>query len=214
MPPIIETRAVSRRYGGRWALRGVDLEVQEGRALMLHGANGSGKTTLLRILATALRPSGGEVRLFGQPWGAAVRDRMALLSHADGHYDDLSARENLRLLSRPGVEEALAAVGLAERGDDRVRGYSAGMRKRLGFARILMKKPTVVLLDEPYAALDPQGAAFVDELITRLRRDGTTLVVSTHQVARAATLCDDAMRLDLGRVSWTGRAADAAGTAD
>lgn len=178
---------------------------------MVVGANGSGKTTLLRILATALRPSAGKLELLGKPWGFAVREEVCLLSHADGHYDDLTARENLRLAGRGGVDEVLAAVGLDQRGDDIVRGFSAGMRKRLGFARVLLKKPPIVLLDEPYAALDPEGARFVDTLVGQLRDGGTTLIVSTHQVARAAKLCDDAVRLDLGKVIWTGPAAQAVG---
>lgn len=209
----VDATAVSRRYGGRWALRGVDLKVETGRAVMVCGANGSGKTTLLRILATAIRPTGGELKILGHAWGTEVRPSVCLLSHLDGHYDDLTARENLDLTGLPGVEAVLAEVGLDKRADDRVRGYSAGMRKRLAFARVLLKKPPLVLLDEPYAALDPEGARFVDALVGKLRAGGTTLVVSTHQVVRASALCDDAVKLDLGRVVWTGTAKDVVGEA-
>lgn len=213
---MVQAEKLARRHGARWAVRGVDLEVARGRALMVIGSNGSGKTTLVRMLGTAITPSAGSLRLFGEPVGPGVRSRVAMLSHADHHYDDLSALENLeiaaRLLPRPGgpsPREILARVGLGARADDIVRTFSAGMRKRLAFARLLWKRADLVLLDEPYAGLDPSGARFVDELVLSLRSGGTTVILSTHQVVRVATLCDDAVLLDAGRVKWRGKAADA-----
>jgi ABC-type multidrug transport system ATPase subunit len=135
-----------------------------------------------------------------------------LLSHADGHYDELSGRDNLQLArelgSLPGdVDAVLDAVGLAGRAGDAVRGYSAGMRKRLSFARLLLKRARVVFLDEPYAALDPGGHALVDRVLADLRNAGATVLVSTHQLARVAALADEALRLDGGRLAWRGPAA-------
>lgn len=212
--PAILARGLTRRLGRTWALRGVDLEVAQGRSVMLFGANGAGKTTLVRVLATALRPTAGTLRLFAQPAGDPIRPRVGLLSHADGHYDELSARENLDLAAGLGararpVAEVLEEVGLAARADDGVATFSAGMRKRLAFARLLLKDPDLVLLDEPYAQLDPPGHAFVDRLLADLHARGRTVVVSTHMVARVATLCQDAVRMEKGRISWSGPAADA-----
>jgi ABC-type multidrug transport system ATPase subunit len=223
--PAVTAERLTRRYAGRWALRGVDLRFERGRAVMLCGANGAGKTTLIRMLGTAIRPTGGVLRLFGEVPGASVRSRVAMLSHADHHYDELSARENLALSAQLGphpqgdVAAALAEVGLGGREDDLVRGFSQGMRKRLAFARLLWKRAELVLLDEPYAGLDPKGRVLVDSIIRRLRADGATVVLSTHQVERGASLCDDAVFLEAGRVSWAGRASEApaiagAGTRD
>lgn len=181
---------------------------------MIIGANGSGKTTLIRLLGTALSPTSGTLRLFGGSPEAA-RPRVAMLSHADQHYDDLSARDNLliadRLAPRAGTDvgAVLEAVGLGPRADDIVRTFSQGMRKRLAFARLLWKRAELVLLDEPYAGLDPAGGRFVDTLVRDLRASGTTVVLSTHQVSRGAALCDDAVLLEGGRVKWRGKAADA-----
>ena len=201
--PVIHARSVGRRLSGRWAVSGVDLEVASGERVLVHGPNGSGKTTLLRLLSSALSPSAGSVALFGVP-APEARGRVALLSHADGHYDDLTGRDNLVLAARLGrlqgtVSAALESVGLFARADDLVRNYSAGMRKRLAFARLLLKSPALVLLDEPYAALDPAGHAFVDELLTGLAARGATVVVSTHQVDRVAPGCTQAVHMEAGR---------------
>lgn len=215
--PVISTVRLARRYAGRWALRGVDLRVERGRALMIFGSNGSGKTTLIRLLGTALRPTSGRIELFGRaPEDDGVRARVAMLSHVDHHYDDLSALENLELAASLGPPRAgdpieqLRAVGLEDRAGDLVRSFSAGMRKRLAFARLLWKRAELVLLDEPYAGMDPAGQALVDTLIGSLRATGTTVVLSTHQVDRGAGLCDEAVLLRAGRATWTGQAADAA----
>jgi heme exporter protein A len=221
--PMVDARApavaihaaqLSRRHGGRWALRNLDLDVEAGTALMVFGPNGAGKTTLIRMLGTALAPTTGTLRLFGLPPGDQVRPRVAMVSHADHHYDDLSARENLRILARlcprDGDPDALLEeVGLGGRGDDIVRTFSAGMRKRLLFARMLWKKPDLVLLDEPYAGLDPAGARWVDKLVLDLRGRGATVVMSTHQLARGARLCTEALMLRQGQAAWRGPASEA-----
>lgn len=201
---VIAAESVGRRLGGRWALRDISLQVHRGESVMLHGANGSGKTTLLRVLGSALSPTVGTVRTFG----GIPRDHrgtIGLLSHADGHYDDLSGRDNLSLArslgSLPGdVAALLDRVGLMARANDPVRVYSAGMRKRLAFARLLLKNPALVLLDEPYAALDHEGHEFVDLLLASLRAEGRTVVVSTHQVRRVRGFCDRAIQLEAGRI--------------
>ncbi len=222
MPQLVVAAArLCRRLGRRWALAGVDLEVAAGEAVMVFGGNGSGKTTLLRTLATALRPSAGRLELFGQAPDERTPARLALLSHADYHYDALSARENLELISssiaaspRPAgaparVEDALVMVGLLGRADDRVQDFSAGMRKRLAIARLLYRAPELLLIDEPYAQLDPAGAALIDQLLARFRSWGRTLIVSTHQLARVGPQCDRAVMIAAGKVAWTGAPAAA-----
>lgn len=213
----VSAKGVGRRMGGAWALRSVDLEVPVGRTCMLFGANGAGKTTLIRLLGTAIRPSLGTLRLFGGP-APAARARIGMLSHADHHYDDLSAAENLRLgamLSDPArvahIPAVLAEVGLGARADDAVRGFSAGMRKRLAFARLLLKDPELILLDEPYAQLDPAGALLIDQVLRELRAEGVTMLVSTHQLDRVAAFCGRAAQIVDGKVGWEGPPAEASG---
>ncbi|HJN76387.1 MAG TPA: ABC transporter ATP-binding protein [Myxococcota bacterium] len=211
----VHTNGLSRRYGPRWALARVDLAIESGERFLIVGANGSGKTTLLRILATALPPTQGELMLFGRDPRehlAQCRRELALLSHLPAVYEDLSGPQNLRvMLDLLGRDEAaepwLERVGLELR-DDPVRAYSAGMRKRLSFARMLAQRPQLALIDEPYGQLDPSGFQFVDELLIELSGEGTTVVVASHQVSRARHLCERALLLDKGQVRWTGPAAD------
>jgi len=219
-PPAIEVEGLARRFGRRWALRGVDLRVGQGEAVALMGRNGSGKTTLLRVVATLLRPTRGHVRVAGRDVvaeSAAVRERVGLMGHAPGVYDDLTAAENLRfamrMMGRPvdeeRIAEALAAVGLATEADERVRGFSAGMRRRLVLARLRLQEPDVLLLDEPYASFDAEGVerlnAFVRETVER----GGAVLVATHDLARGEGVLERALVLDSGRVvqelSVTGR---------
>ncbi len=213
-PPVIEATQLCRRFGRRWAFARVDLSVQPGRHLLVVGANGSGKTTLLRVLSTILRPSQGALRLFGldpdeEPW--QVRRKVALLSHHTGLYEDLSGRDNLGVVARLGGHDLsdaaalLAQVGLDDRPDP-IRSYSAGMRKRLQVASLLLQKPELVLLDEPFAALDPAGVDDVKALLLGL---GATLVITSHRIAKAATLCHDAILLADGLPRWQGPARDA-----
>jgi heme exporter protein A len=194
-------------------LRDIDVCVQPGATVLVYGPNGSGKTTLLRVLSSALSPTAGTVEVLGRA-AAESRANLALLSHADGHYDELSGRDNLELAKELGnlpgeIAATLERVGLAARADDPVRAYSAGMRKRLAFARLLLKSPRVVFLDEPYAALDPSGHDFVDGLLGEFHQAGATVLVSTHQVARVAALSTDAIQLQGGKIAWTGLAAEA-----
>ena len=215
--PAVATREVARLFGRSAALAGVSLEVERGRMVALLGTNGAGKTTLLRILATSLRPTFGTAHVDGIDVAERpelVRPRVAYLSHATGLYDELTAAENLRfaatMLGRPNPGEAaghaLAEVGLEADADRRVRGFSAGMRRRLALGRLLLAAPSLVLLDEPHAALDAEGAALVDTLLERWRAGGTTVLVATHQADRIIRLADGWARLDGGVVVELGGA--------
>src|SRR3954469_15287789 len=189
MTPMIAvaTSGLFRRYGRRWALVDVSFEVPEGTLVMVAGRNGSGKSTLLRTLATAIRPARGTVRILGrdsQDDRDEVRETIALLDHYTRLYEPLTALENLEIVARfLGTSRArekllglLEQVGLADRADDAVRTFSAGMRKRLALARVLQQDARVVLLDEPYGDLDPPGFLLVDGLLERLRASGATVL--------------------------------------
>ncbi|MCL4820728.1 MAG: heme ABC exporter ATP-binding protein CcmA [Vicinamibacteria bacterium] len=215
----LDARGLARRYGGRWALAGVSFTLGAGQALALVGRNGSGKSTLLRLLSAALKVHAGEALVCGADLrrdADAVRRRTALLSHAAYTWEALSARENLvlasRLLDQDRPQERalrrLEEVGLAGRADDPVSSFSAGMRKRLALARTLLQEAPLVMLDEPYGALDPPGFRLIDGIVRALRAEGRSVVMATHQVERGATLCDRGLVLEQGRVAWEGPAAE------
>jgi heme exporter protein A len=210
----VETIGLSRRYGRRWALSDVSLGVSAGAIVMLAGRNGSGKSTLLRVLATALHPDHGIVRIAGHDVRherEQVRRTVALLGHHSFHYEALTARENLGVaasfLGRAYDPSVLARVGLEARADDPVSSFSAGMRKRLALARVLLQDAQVVLLDEPYGELDPPGFALLDGVIGELRARAATVIMATHLVDRGRALCDRALLLEEGRLAWSGPAA-------
>jgi heme exporter protein A len=211
MQAAVQTRDLARRYGSRWALARVDLEIGAKERVLIVGPNGSGKTTLIRVLATLEAPSRGQVRVFGQDLAtqaSAVRARIALLGHAPGVYEDLSARENLTVLSAvagrapPDIAATLAVAGLEDRSCP-VRLLSAGMRRRLALAVLWVQQPDLALLDEPFAQLDPAGIARVGEAIKALPG---AVVFASHQVRHAAPLCDRAILLDEGQIRWSGAA--------
>ncbi|MCM2313619.1 MAG: heme ABC exporter ATP-binding protein CcmA [Thermoanaerobaculia bacterium] len=212
-------RGVSRRYGRRWALIDVSFTVPHGKVVMVAGRNGSGKSTLLRVLSTAIRPDLGTAKIEGfdlKHERDDVRRKVAILGHASYTYDELSAIENLQLMARlVGVDSSREAmlhllnqVGLAERAEDSINTFSAGMRKRISLARVLLQKATVVMLDEPYGQLDPPGFRFIDGMVRHLRDEGVTLLMATHQLERASALCDLGIVLDRGRLTWEGAAKD------
>ena len=211
--PAVKARELGRRYGRRWSVARLDLEVQEGERFLIVGGNGSGKTTLLRMLSTALPRSTGELSIFGlDPEKARmkVRESLALLSHQSAVWEDLSGTENLEILAGlVGVEVDTAAmlkrVALDTRPDP-VRTYSAGMRKRLAFARLLVQRPRLALIDEPYGQLDPAGFDLIDGLVDDLIDGGCTVVMASHLVERAATRCDRALLLEAGQARWLGPA--------
>ena len=215
-PPGVETADLCKRYGARWALVRVGIRLARGETAMLAGRNGSGKSTLLRVLATALRSDLGTARVAGLDVATEreeVRRVTALLDHRSHLYDAFSALENLELAGRflgaDGRDRVMAVldeVGLADRAGDPVAGFSAGMRKRLALARVLLKAPQIALLDEPYGELDPPGFRLVDGVLDRLRRRGATILMATHLLERGREHCDRALVLDGGRVTWDGAA--------
>ena len=191
-------------------LRGVTLRVAPGEVVGLLGANGSGKSTLLRILATLLRPHRGAVSVCGHDVVRApdgVRQQIGYLAHVPGLYDDLTARENLRfaasMLDRPAIEidAALERVGLTRFAVDRVRGFSSGMQRRLAIARLMLARPRLLLLDEPYSNLDPAGIALINSLITDWSTGGAAALVVLHELAPAERVLDRTVSLADGRMT-------------
>ena len=213
-PPPIRARALAREFAGVPVVAGVDLTVAAGEALVLLGPNGAGKTTLLRMLALLVRPTEGELVLFGTPGHAAppaLRRRIGYAAHESLCYPDLTAAENLafyaRLFALDGaaarVAVLLAWAGLEGSGRRPVRTFSRGMAQRLALARALLHDPDLLLLDEPWSALDPAAAALTERLVA-LRAGGRTIVLTTHDVARAAPLATRVGILARGRLAWTG----------
>lgn len=210
--PAIDAVDLSRRYGTRWALARVSFRLEQGQSLLLTGHNGSGKTTLLRVLAGAVPASTGRAAIFGLELGkerSEIRKRVGLLTHASYLYEDLSAQENLlvpaRLLGVPEpvqrVKELLAKVGLEGRARDSVRQFSAGMRKRLSIARLLLKEPALALFDEPFGELDPGGIEQMESLIRELQQAGATVVLATHLIEQGQSLCAQRLHLSGGRAA-------------
>lgn len=209
---------LTKRYGHTWALRGIDISVAGGDAVALLGPNGSGKSTLLRILASAARPSSGDVRVFG--WsprdGEAIRRRVGLLSDRPPLYDELTALENLRFsvtmygvrISEQALRSTLEEVGLARAATAKVRTFSQGMTQRLSVARAILQDPDLVLLDEPYNALDVDGLRLVDQLVGKARARGKTAILATHHIAKGLAHSNRVITLSGGRVTFDGPPAD------
>jgi heme exporter protein A len=207
--PALSLAGLRRDYGERVALAGVDADLAPGETMVVLGPNGAGKTTLLRILATLLRPSGGEVRVLGcelpgEAW--KLRGRIGYLGHEPLLYRDLSGRENLAFqASLQGIEteaageriaELLATVGMERRADERVAELSAGMRQRLAICRCVLHEPELLLLDEPDSNLDAESR----ELARALIGPGTdrTRVLVTHDPDRYAGEAEQVLRLGIG----------------
>ncbi|HEY7967890.1 MAG TPA: ATP-binding cassette domain-containing protein [Solirubrobacteraceae bacterium] len=208
MAAAIELNGVTRRYGERLALAEVTLTLEEGRTLAVLGPNGAGKTTLLRLLATLLRPHGGETRVLGhalpeESW--AVRGRIGLLGHEPLLYRELTARENLAYhaalhgVDAATVERLLGAVALERRADEPLRTLSRGMVQRAAVCRALLHDPPLLLLDEPRANLDPTASELVEPLIGR--GSGRTRVIVSHDPAGALAEADLVLGLVRGRVA-------------
>jgi len=218
--PIIEVHSLVKSFGPRIALSGVDLSVEAGEFIALVGPNGSGKTTLLRVLATLTRPTSGVVRVAGLDparAGEEVRRHIGFLSHRTLLYEDLTAEQNLHFYARMYgldageqgypptkrlVQDLLAQVGLAGRGYGNllVRTFSRGMKQRLAVARAVLHRPQVLLLDEPYAGLDPQGVQVLTDLLIELVERGCTVLLTTHDLRRGLAVGHRIVVLARGRV--------------
>jgi ABC-2 type transport system ATP-binding protein len=214
----VQASGLVKRFDTTVALDGVDLRVAEGEVHGLLGPNGAGKTTLLRLLFGLITPDAGTVELFGrrlEGHGPLPLDGVAGFVEDPSFYPYLSGRANLELLAeldggsaRCRVDAVLAQVGLAERGGDRVSGYSTGMRQRLGIASALLRAPRLLLLDEPTSGLDPAGAREIRALVRELCSEGVGILLSSHQIGEIEDVCDGFTVLRRGRLVWHGTAAE------
>ena len=202
---MITVKKLVKRFGLKTVLRGVDFEVQPGEFVALLGPNGAGKTTFLRILASLSRPSLGDVNIAGYKLpneAAQVRARLGVVSHLPLLYGDLTAEENLRFYARMynisdaevRIAEVLDMVGLEARRRDLVRTFSRGMQQRLAIGRAVLHDPDVVLFDEPYTGLDQDASSMLDEVLKTVAAKGRTVVMTSHDLARAEDL---ATRFDI-----------------
>jgi ABC-2 type transport system ATP-binding protein len=219
---VIATADLVKRYGRLRAVDGIGLDVQEGDIYGFLGANGSGKTTTVRMLLGLVLPTSGSIELLGAAMprgGRRVLPRVGALIEGPADYGHLSGAENLSLLDASGrggpwrtrrrrVAEALDQVGLGGVGRRPVKNYSLGMRQRLGLAGALLRRPQLLVLDEPTNGLDPQGITEVRELLLDLHRGGTTVFLSSHLLAEVEQLCTRVGVLDRGRLVLQDRLAD------
>lgn len=210
----VRARGLTKTFGDVVALDGVDLDVAAGQIHGLVGPNGAGKTTLLGLLLGLAVADSGTLEILGTQVGAVPSTTEGVAGFIDGPglYPSLTARQNLQsVLSlrghgrrRADVEEALATVGLGEVADDLVRGFSLGMRQRLGLASALLSRPSLLVLDEPANGLDPSGKRQVHRVLTDLAEAGTTVILSSHRMDDLATLCTDVILLSAGRIVFSG----------
>src|SRR5690606_7391092 len=211
--PLIQTHSLVKVFGLVPVLKKLDLSIERGECVALLGPNGSGKSTLLRLLSGLSKPTSGTITIGG--WelpreAAAVRAQIGMVSHKPLLYENLTARENLRFFARlynlddadRRIAHGLDRVGLSKRGDDLTRTFSRGMLQRLSIARALLHDPHVLLLDEPYTGLDVDAAATLDALLRDAHAGGHTLIMTTHELDRAATLATRALILSRGKIAY------------
>ncbi|MBC7596959.1 MAG: ABC transporter ATP-binding protein [Kineosporiaceae bacterium] len=217
MHPIaaVRARSITKIFGGVIALEGVDLDVAAGQIHGLVGPNGAGKTTLLGLLPGLVVADGGRLEILGTPVGRALAVPGGIAGFVDGPglYPNLTARQNLATLAdlrgeedgrSADVDELLERVGLSEVAGDSVRGFSLGMRQRLGLAAALLGDPQLLVLDEPANGLDPAGKRQVHRILTNLADSGATVILSSHRMDDLASLCDEVTLLSAGRVVFSG----------
>ncbi len=209
---LVHVAGLRKAFGATLVLDDVSLSVRAGETVALLGANGAGKTTLLRILATLARPTRGTAVIAGfdcvrEP--ERVRERVGLVAHGTLIYEDLTAEENLRfwrVLSggralAADLREALAAVELEPYAGERVRSFSAGMKRRLSLARVVLARPQVLLLDEPFAGLDQRGKKWLEEYLHAFKAGGGAIVMVTHSFGRQLSVADRIAILGGGRIA-------------
>jgi heme exporter protein A len=207
LPPVnaLKLSGLVHRYQRSYVLRGTSLTLAQNQILALYGANGAGKTTLLKIIATSLVPTRGNGTVLGIPLKnrLEIRGRVGIVSHSLGFYPDLTGTENLEFAltmhdKKANIHAALERVGLQSQ--NRVRAYSSGMRKRLALAKMLLLLPDLILLDEPFAALDPEGKNLVEGLMLEQIQRGATLIIASHEPERTSKIATRSVMLEQGQI--------------
>jgi heme exporter protein A len=208
-PPTLLATHLTRTFGPRRAVAGVSIELNPGDCLALFGPNGAGKTTLLRLFGGLLKPTSGTASIDGipLPGGPQVRAKVGLLSHHTMLYPPLTARENVEFSARlygvtnprQAAHAALSTLGALDYADTSVQSLSRGMQQRVSIARAIVHTPSIVLADEPFTGLDASGAAALSAVFTQLRDSGATLIIVTHNLDEALSLCTHAAIMRRGR---------------
>jgi ABC-2 type transport system ATP-binding protein len=216
---IVTTTNLTKTYGERPAVAGVDLTVRRGEVYGFLGPNGAGKTTTLRMLLGLIRPTRGSATILGhRPGDPTATRRIGALIEGPGFYPYLSGRDNLRVMAKhrglaaDEVERALVQVDLADRGDDRFKAYSLGMKQRLGVACALLGAPDLLMLDEPTNGLDPAGRNDMRRLVKRLADQGQTVLFSSHLLDEVQDLCDRVAVMSHGRLLTESTVSDLRGS--
>ena len=217
--PALELDGLTKRFGDFVAVEDLSFVVRRGDVYGFLGPNGSGKSTTIRMILGLVRPTSGEVRIFGRPaTSPEERAEMAGFVEAPGFYEYLSARDNLRLLAaadrraegRAPLREVLETVGLSDRARDKVRTYSQGMKQRLAIAAALLREPEFLVLDEPTNGLDPGGMRDIRALVRQLSGEGLTIFLSTHLLSEVEQLCNRVAVVSHGRLLAEGALAEIA----
>ncbi len=210
--PVVSVSGLTKRYGNRMAVAGLDLELPRGVVAGFVGPNGSGKTTTMAMLLGLVRPTAGDGTVLGRSIAdpGAYLHRVGALIESPAFYGSLTGAENLRLFATVArhddvdVDGLLATVGLGDRGSDRYRTYSLGMKQRLGIAAALLGQPELLILDEPTNGLDPQGVREVRALVGELASESRTVLVSSHDLSELEQICDWLLLIDAGSVVYQG----------
>jgi ABC-2 type transport system ATP-binding protein len=214
--PAVSVRGLTKRYGTRTVVDRLDIDVPRGSIAGFVGPNGAGKTTTMSMLLGLVKPSDGAGEVLGEPLGhpASYLPRVGALIESPAFYPALTARQNLRMLATVGghaearIDEVLDEVGLldrdGDRGNDRYRSYSLGMKQRLGLAAGLLGDPELLILDEPANGLDPEGVREMRALLGRMAGSGRTVLVSSHDLSELEQICDWLVLIDTGRSLYQG----------
>src|SRR5690349_13125966 len=210
---MVRARGLVKRFGDFTAVDGIDFELHRGEAFGFLGPNGAGKSSTMRMIGCVSPPSGGELRILGMDprrSGARIRARLGVVPQQDSLDGELTVRDNLliygryfglsRAECRRRADELLEFANLTERADAMVEPLSGGMKRRLTIARALINRPEILLLDEPTTGLDPQARHVLWDRLFRLKRQGVTLVLTTHYMDEAEQLCDRLVVMDGGRI--------------
>ncbi len=216
---ILQTEGLSKKFGTRWAVKDLNLDVRAGEVFGFLGPNGAGKSTTIRMILTLLAPTAGIVRIFGKEVRgnrASILSRVCGIVEKPDFYLFLSAYKNLELLgslsrkiTRDEIQESLEIVGLKSRADDKVKTFSHGMKQRLGIAQAILTKPDLVILDEPTSGLDPQGMKEVRELVLKLSKEhGTTVFLSSHLLTEVEAVAKRMAVLNHGELIAQGDVAE------
>lgn len=212
-PRAIKVQGLTKLFGTRPALRGIDLEIEEGKSVVIFGPNGAGKTTLIRILATIMNPSSGTISVDGlslKSHAVEIRRRIGIVTHQTFLYNNLTAYENLEFYARmfdvpkrkERIHEIVTLVGMTARLHDRVATLSRGMQQRLSIARALLHKPTIMLMDEPETGLDQESIPLLWGILPEEMGQKRTVILTTHNLERGLELGDRVLILDRGKVMY------------